>query len=96
MTEDAFAEMMAAVGEGEFDEMDPANVSPLVVWLGSESCDVTGRAFEIAGGELSVADGWQHGVTFDKGARFDPEEIGPLVHDLIAAAPAPGPVYGAS
>ncbi len=95
MTEGAFAEMMAEVGEGEFDEMAPENVSPLVVWLGSEACDVSGRAFEIAGGELSVADGWQHGVPFDKGARFEPEELSTLVHELIAAAPPPGAVYGA-
>jgi NAD(P)-dependent dehydrogenase (short-subunit alcohol dehydrogenase family) len=94
MTEEAFAEMMAAVEEGQFDAMDPANVSPLVVWLGSDSCNVTGRAFEVAGGELSVADGWQHGAPFDKGARWEPEEIGAIVADLIAAAPAPGPVYG--
>jgi NAD(P)-dependent dehydrogenase (short-subunit alcohol dehydrogenase family) len=95
MTEGAFAEMMAPVGEGQFDAMDPANVSPLVVWLGSGACNVTGRAFEVAGGEISVADGWQHGTPFDKGARWEPDEIGAVVADLIAAAPAPGPVYGA-
>ena len=33
----------------------PANVSPLVVWLGSaESRDVTGRVFEVAGGKISA------------------------------------------
>lgn len=47
MTEQAFAETMAAPGEGEFDAMAPANVSPLVVWLGSDaSAGVTGRVFE--------------------------------------------------
>jgi hypothetical protein len=56
---------------------------------------VTGRAFEIAGGELSVADGWQHGEPFDKGARYEPDEIGAVVADLIAAAPIPAAVYGA-
>ncbi len=95
MTEQAFADMMAPVAEGAFDRMAPENVSPLVVWLGSEACDVSGRAFEIAGGELSVSDGWQHGPVFDKGAQWDPEEIGVAVHELIAAAPPPAPVYGA-
>jgi NAD(P)-dependent dehydrogenase (short-subunit alcohol dehydrogenase family) len=95
MTEGAFSEMMAPVEPGQFDAMDPANVSPLVVWLGSGECDVTGRAFEVAGGEISVADGWQHGAPFDKGARWEPEEIGAIVADLLAAAPPPGPVYGA-
>jgi NAD(P)-dependent dehydrogenase (short-subunit alcohol dehydrogenase family) len=94
MTEEAFAEMMRRPDRG-FDAMDPANVSPLVVWLGSDACDVTGRMFEIAGGQLSVADGWQHGVVVDKGGRWTPAEIGAVVHDLIAAAPEPAPVYGA-
>lgn len=93
MTEDAFADMMKKPESG-FDAMDPANVSPLVVWLGSASCDVTGRMFETAGGEISVADGWQHGAVFDKGARFEPGEIGPIVADLIREAPEPAPVYG--
>jgi NAD(P)-dependent dehydrogenase (short-subunit alcohol dehydrogenase family) len=95
MTEDAFPEMMARPESG-FDKMAPENVSPLVVWLGSAECDVSGRAFEIAGGELSVADGWQHGAPFDKGARWEPVEVGAVVKDLLAAAPIPAPVYGSS
>jgi NAD(P)-dependent dehydrogenase (short-subunit alcohol dehydrogenase family) len=96
MTVDAFPEMMAKPERG-FDAMDPANVSPLVVWLGSEeSGDVTGRVFELAGGMVSVADGWQRGPQEDKGARWDPAELGPVVRRLIDAAPTPQPVYGAS
>ena len=77
--------------------MDPENVSPLVVWLGSsESSHVTGRCFEVEGGKISVADGWQHGEVVDKGARWDPAELGPVVAKLIDAAPAPAPVYGAA
>lgn len=96
MTEGAFPEMMAEVEEGQFDAMAPENISPLVVWLGSEACEVSGRAFEIAGGELSVADGWQHGAILDKKARWEPAEIGAAVHDLITSGPKPAPVYGAS
>ena len=95
MTEEAFADMMKPVGEGEFDKMAPENISPLVVWLGSEACDVSGRAFEIAGGELSVADGWQHGAVLDKNAQWEPAEIGAAVHDLITSGPKPAPIYGA-
>jgi len=93
MTEEAFADMMKKPESG-FDAMDPANVSPLVVWLGSESCDVSGRMFEIAGGQLSVADGWQHGTVADKGARYEPAEIGGVVSRLLDEAPTPAPVYG--
>ena len=93
MTEEAFADMMRQPMEG-FDAMDPANVSPIVVWLGSGECNVSGRKFETAGGQLSVADGWQHGAVFDKGARFEPAEIGALVDDLLKNSPTPAPVYG--
>ncbi|HWE54197.1 MAG TPA: SDR family oxidoreductase [Acidimicrobiales bacterium] len=96
MTEDVFAATMKAPEEGAFDAMAPDNVSPLVVWLGSaDSAGVTGRVFEVEGGKIGVADGWQHGPTADKGARWDPADVGPAVRDLLAAAPAPAPVYGA-
>ena len=95
MTEQVFADTMAAPGEG-FDAMAPENVSPLVVWLGStDSAGVTGRVFEVEAGKLSVADGWQHGPEVDKRDRWDPAEVGAAVRDLLAAAPAPAPVYGA-
>jgi len=96
MTEEAFADMMAEVGEGAFDAMDPANVAPLVVWLGSDgSADVTGRVFEVEGGIIGVAEGWRHGPRFDKGSRWDPAEVGAVVADLLAEAEQPTPVYGA-
>jgi NAD(P)-dependent dehydrogenase (short-subunit alcohol dehydrogenase family) len=95
MTEHVFAEMMRAPEEG-FDRMAPENVSPLVVWLASaDSGDVTGRVFEISGGEVSVADGWQHGEPVDAGERWRPEALGPVVRELIKDAPPPAPVYGA-
>jgi NAD(P)-dependent dehydrogenase (short-subunit alcohol dehydrogenase family) len=98
MTETVFADMMAAPTEaGAFDAMDPGNVAPLVVWLGSpQSAHVTGRVFEVEGGKVAVADGWQHGAAVDKGARWDPAELGPVVDELLAKAPVPAPVYGAS
>lgn len=95
MTETVFAEDMAAPEEG-FDAMAPENVSPLVVWLGSaESAGVTGRMFEVEGGKIAVAEGWRHGIPVDRGARWDPAELGPVVADLLAKANTPEPVYGA-
>jgi NAD(P)-dependent dehydrogenase (short-subunit alcohol dehydrogenase family) len=95
MTEAAFAATMAKPDEG-FDAMAPENVSPLVVWLGStQSAAVTGRVFEVEGGKVSVADGWQHGPEVDKDARWEPSELGPVIADLLAKAPRPAPVYGA-
>jgi NAD(P)-dependent dehydrogenase (short-subunit alcohol dehydrogenase family) len=94
MTEDVFADMMKKPESG-FDAMAPENVSPLVVWLGSaESRGVTGRVFEVAGGKLSLADGWREGPAVDKGARWAPDEVGAAVSDLIAKATPPQKVYG--
>ncbi|MDV6206925.1 SDR family oxidoreductase [Rhodococcus erythropolis] len=91
----AMAESMAAPEEG-FDAMAPENISPLVVWLGSaESKDVTGRVFEVEGGKITVAEGWRHGPSEDKGDRWDPKEIGPVVATLLEKAEIPTPVYGA-
>jgi NAD(P)-dependent dehydrogenase (short-subunit alcohol dehydrogenase family) len=94
MTETVFAEMMKRPESG-FDVMDPANVSPLVVWLASaESRGVSGCTFEVAGGKLSLADGWRTGPAFDKGARLEPDEIGGVVHELLAKAVPAQKVYG--
>ena len=94
MTENVFAEMMATQDK-EFDSMAPENISPLVVWLGSaESRDVTGRVFEVEGGVIGIAEGYRHGPRVDKGARWDPAEVGAVVDDLLREAAEPTPVYG--
>ncbi|WP_405559300.1 SDR family oxidoreductase [Streptomyces canus] len=95
MTEQTFADTMAAPTDG-FDVMAPENVSPLVVWLGSEaSAGVTGRVFEAEGGRITVMEGWRPGPTADKGTRWAPAEAGEATLKLLGEAEAPGPVYGA-
>ncbi len=92
---EAMAAQMAAPADGSFDAMDPANISPLVVWLGSAACDVSGRVFEVEGGTITVMDAWQRAASQDKGARWEPAEIGPVVADLIAKSPTQVRAYGA-
>ncbi|WP_395407521.1 SDR family oxidoreductase [Pseudoduganella sp. UC29_106] len=94
MTQDVFGDMMKPPEEG-FDYFAPANVAPLVVWLASaESSAVTGRTFEVAGGLISLAEGWQVGPKRDKGARWLPHEVGDAVAQLLAQVRAAQPVYG--
>lgn len=96
MTEAVFAEMMKIPEDGGFDRYHPDNVAPLVVWLASEaSAGVTGRCFEIFGGKLSIADGWRKGREHDKGARYEAQELGELIRQLVDDCAAPEPVYGA-
>jgi NAD(P)-dependent dehydrogenase (short-subunit alcohol dehydrogenase family) len=94
MTEQVFSSVMASPEEG-FDTMDPENVSPVVAWLGSaESFGVTGRVFEVYGGMVGLAEGWTHGPAFKESRRLQPNEVGAVVHDLLAAAAPPEPVQG--
>ncbi|WP_327423681.1 SDR family oxidoreductase [Streptomyces sp. NBC_01230] len=98
MTEQTFAETMAAPGEGTgaFDAMAPENVSPLVVWLGSAASDgVTGRVFEAEAGRITVMEGWRPGPSVDRGARWAPAEAGEATRKLLAEAGTGLPVYGA-
>lgn len=95
MTEAVFAETMARPESG-FDAMDPANVSPLVVWLASaESGFVTGRVFEVEADRVGLCDGWRFGPRREAGRQWRPGELGDVVKDLLAEAVPPTPVYGA-
>ncbi len=92
MTEGVFYSADAPDG---WDDKDPANASPLVAWLGSAACDVTGRVFEVSAGQLNVCDGWQHGPVESVGdRRMTVAEAGELVRRSVAATPPPAPVFG--
>ena len=94
MTEDVFADMMKKPEDG-FDYYDPANVAPLVVWLGSEaSAAVTGRVFEVEGGKISIADGWRTTEGVDKGARWQVEELSAAMDELLSKETPAQKVYG--
>ncbi len=94
MTEQAFADKMATQG-AEFDVMDPANIAPAVVWLGSsESADVTGCVFELEGGKIMIEQGWREGPFVDLRARWNPAEVGSAMETLLAQRVPPRKVWG--
>ena len=87
MTENLFPASAAPPEEGEWDSRAPENVAPLVVWLTSaESAAITGQVFLVGGGRIAVARGWERGPGLDKGARWDPTELGAIVPELVAEA----------
>ncbi len=95
MTESAMPDVVKAPADGSFDAWAAENVAPLVVWLGSvESSHITGKLFESQGGRISMCDGWRTDATIDKGARWLPEELGPIVDQLIAQATPAQKVWG--
>lgn len=94
MTEQAFADKMATQGAA-FDVMDPANVAPTVVWLGSGlSAHVTGCVFELEGGKIMLEDGWREGPAIDAQARWVPANVGAAVDKLLAERVPPRKVWG--
>jgi NAD(P)-dependent dehydrogenase (short-subunit alcohol dehydrogenase family) len=94
MTEGLFADSMAQPTDG-FDSMDPGNIAPLVVWLGSnDSAGVSGHVFEVSGGKVNIADNWRSLPGVDKGERWEPADLGPVVRELVAKVD-PVPVIGA-
>ncbi|SEF36503.1 NAD(P)-dependent dehydrogenase, short-chain alcohol dehydrogenase family [Amycolatopsis pretoriensis] len=48
----------AEVPPGEFDAFSPANISPLVAYLASAKCPLTGKVFAVQGGAISELAGW--------------------------------------
>lgn len=96
MTSGVFDDMMKPPDDGSFDEFDPANVAPAIVWFVSEqSRDVTGRCVEIYGGKMSLIDGYRRGDIFDKRSLISPQEFGETLRNFIESSDDPQPVYGA-
>jgi NAD(P)-dependent dehydrogenase (short-subunit alcohol dehydrogenase family) len=97
MTEDLVRWQSDGDDKPAWDPRDPSNIAPLVVWLGSgQSRDITGRVFNVKGGLVSVAEGWVAGPAEDKGARWEPGELGEVIPRLVAGARANSDTSGAT
>ena len=62
-----------------FDEWDPANVPPLVAWLATDGCKVTGRVFYVFGGTVQPMTGWSKEPGLARAERWT---IGDLDREL--------------
>lgn len=83
------------VAPDQFDSFAPENIAPLVVWLGStQAADITGQVFNVAGGTISVAEGWHRGPQASQDDRWNPAELDKVVHDLVAQTRAPAGMGG--
>ena len=71
--------------EEEKAAMDPARVSPAIVWMASREADnFTGRIVEAGSGILAIAEGWHRGPT--AAPVEDPTKLGAVLLDLQARA----------
>ncbi len=55
--------------------MDPANVSPLVAYLATEGCPLTGRVLFVQGGEIRVFQPWTMTDTLERNERWTVDEL---------------------
>jgi hypothetical protein len=86
MTEDGRIGQVV-VAEGAFDPYAPENVAPVVTWLAStQARGVTGRVFHVEGGHVGIMQGWHEGPSVDKGSRWEPDELGAVLPELLAEA----------
>jgi NAD(P)-dependent dehydrogenase (short-subunit alcohol dehydrogenase family) len=69
--------LMAEPEEGELDLFSPANISPLVAYLATEKCPITGKVYAVQGGAISALSGWHDVETI--------ETDGPWLIDDIAS-----------
>ena len=94
----ALTRMTENLGMGKADDdtkekMAPRWIAPVVCWLASpESAEVTGRVFDVTGMALSVSEGWHRGPTVEP--RDNPDELGPLVLDLVSRARPNADMFG--
>jgi len=58
-----------------FDVWDPANISPLVAYLATESCPATGRVFFVQGGTIRNFQNWTMTDQIDKDDRWTVAEL---------------------
>jgi NAD(P)-dependent dehydrogenase (short-subunit alcohol dehydrogenase family) len=94
MTEETFD--MSAPDPAEFDPLDPANMSPVVVALcADEAQSITGQIFHVWGSAVNALQGWTAGELFETEGRWEPDSLlGELLQRFPEGASPPGMVAG--
>lgn len=67
--------LMAEPAEGELDLFSPANISPLVAYLASDKCPVTGKVYAVQGGAISALAGWHDVATIETDGAWRIDDI---------------------
>ena len=77
-----------------FDVWNPANVSPLVAYLATADCPMTGQVFFVQGGQVRLFQPWTMTTTIDKHDRWTVAELAEAMPSLTAEDAAKGPDQG--
>jgi NAD(P)-dependent dehydrogenase (short-subunit alcohol dehydrogenase family) len=76
----------------KFDEWDPANISPLVAYLGTADCAFNGATFFVQGGQVTLFKSWELGEGINQDARWEVADLADALRPLadLPYAKAPG------
>jgi len=89
--------MRAPEDEAAFDRWHARNISPLVAYLCTPDCSLTGEIFHVRGGVVGHFQGWTIGAAAQADHNFTIAELRDLVPAMVAQAPsradAGGPAY---
>lgn len=67
--------LMAEPEDGGVDLFSPANISPLVAYLATEKCPLTGKVFAVQGGAISELSGWHDVTTVETDGLWEIDDI---------------------
>jgi NAD(P)-dependent dehydrogenase (short-subunit alcohol dehydrogenase family) len=67
----------------QFDVWDPANISPLVAWLGTENCPANGKVFFVQGGTVRLFQNWTMTETIENNDRWTIAELDAQMPKLL-------------
>ncbi|WP_343602886.1 SDR family oxidoreductase [Mycobacterium sp.] len=67
--------LMAEPEDGELDLFSPANISPLVAYLATEKCPITGKVYAVQGGAISELAGWHDVKTIETKRLWEIDDI---------------------
>jgi NAD(P)-dependent dehydrogenase (short-subunit alcohol dehydrogenase family) len=66
-----------------FDVWDPANISPLVAYLASESCEFTGETWFVQGGTVKRVKSWEFDQTVERNDRWTVADLAEAMKPLV-------------
>jgi NAD(P)-dependent dehydrogenase (short-subunit alcohol dehydrogenase family) len=70
----------------EFDIYHPRNISPLVAYLATEGCSMSGHVLRVVGGLIGVYEGWRLVESFESDQRWS---VGDIEKALAKVPPVP-------
>jgi NAD(P)-dependent dehydrogenase (short-subunit alcohol dehydrogenase family) len=79
----------APADPAKFDIWDPANISPLVAYLSTETCPLTAQVLFVQGGQIRLFQNWTMTETLEKKDRWTVAELADRLPGAVGADVSP-------